>query len=274
MNRKIFIASVSLISGLAMLLGGTAIADQCVGEYAVDDSTLGLWHFNDGIGTAALDDSGNGYDGIFEGNPLPTWDTGRFGSGVHLTREGDNGVKLGALTALAAGYTLEMYFKWDYAYVAELGYLFSIDDAAFARMYLVEHGAMPATYQIQYSVRRGDGAWPTINTPADNTLDTNWHHLAFTRSWDGVTTGYAVYIDGKLAASGSFAGGFWDPHFDAYLGSAGYPNSVGGAIDEVRFSNVVRKSFQNDWGHLKGDINQDCYVNLQDVALLAADWLK
>ena len=281
-DRKSSIVSLSLVFYVALFFAGSARAVTCLGEYSADDSTLRLWHFNDGSGTTALDDTGSGYDGKLQGTPLPTWATGRFGGGLHLTRAGSNGVNLDYfvpndkpyLTESVTNFTLEMNFKWDYAYVSFLGYLFSLSDTAFARIQLVEHGLAPATYQIEYSARRDDGAWPSIFTPADSTLDTNWHHLAFTRSWDGVNTGYKVYVDGVEKASGSYAQGFWDSHIESYIGSAGSSNSVGGAIDEVRFSNFVRTSFQNDWGHRKGDINQDCYVDFEDVAEFAADWLK
>ncbi|MHB0947246.1 MAG: LamG-like jellyroll fold domain-containing protein [Sedimentisphaerales bacterium] len=275
LNSKIFVVGVCLAFGIAMFFAGGAKAAPCLGEYVPDDDTIGLWHLNENTGTTVVNATGDDYyDGILEGDPLPTWVTGRFDKGLHFSRFGDNGINLGPLTSETVNFTMEMNFKWDYAYISELGYLFVVEDAVFARANLVDHGLSPATYSLQYSVRRHDGVWVTIETPTDTPLDDKWHHLAFTREWKDPNVNFKVYVDGVQKASGSYGVGFWDPHGNAYLGSAGALNSIGGVIDEVRFSKVVRTSFQNDWGHQKGDINQDCYVDFKDIAQMALDWLK
>jgi hypothetical protein len=276
-NSKISISLICLVFGISMYFAAGAFADvQCVGQYEIDDHTIGLWHMNEGEGTLAVNATGDDYyDGYIEGNPLATWATGRFGNGIHLGYNGDNGINLGPLSESGANYTLEINFKWDYAYVGELGYLFSIPEEAFARAYLVDHGASPATYQFQYSVRKGDGEWVIVTTPADNVLDNQWHHLAFTREWDGTNTAFKVYVDGVLKATGGYPIGFFAPGYksNVYIGSAGALNSMGGVIDEVRYSNIVRTNFQNDWGYQKGDVNKDCYVNFEDLAQMASGWL-
>ena len=156
---------------------------------------------------------------------------------------GGGGINVGPLTGLSANYTIEFYFKWDYAYVDYLGNLFYAQEAAFARSFLVDHGLSPATYRVNYAVRKGNGDWAEIITPADSVLGNDqWHHLAFTRNWDGANTSFAIYVDGNVAASSSFAGGFWEPGLDVLLpfGAAG---SMDGTLDEIRFSNVARTDF-------------------------------
>jgi hypothetical protein len=174
---------------------------------------------------------------------------------------------------LTANYTIEFYFKWDYTYTGELGNLFYADQAAFARSYLVDHGASPATYQVQYGMRKDNGDWATIITPADSTLNNAWHHLAFTRTWDGTNTGYAIYVDGNFSVGGSFAQGFNDPGLNLYMP---FGSSMGGTFDEIRISNVARTEFGvgPDGGFYdNSDISRDYKVDFKDFALLAKEWM-
>jgi hypothetical protein len=226
-----------------VLLTCTATATFVPGEYADDSSTLALYHLNQSSGTTVLDDASTGrtaHNGTVV-NGTPNWTTGDFGNGLGVSMGGSTGINMGALTGLTASYTIEFYFKWNYAYIGELGNLFYAEESAFARSYLVEHGASPATFRIDYGVRKGDGGWYEIYTPADSVLDTSWHNIAFTRTWDGTNTGCMIYVDGVEKASGSFAGGFWNPtSANLYMP---FSSSMGGTFDEIRVSNVARTEF-------------------------------
>ncbi|MHC4120593.1 MAG: hypothetical protein ACYSWO_24120, partial [Planctomycetota bacterium] len=56
-----------------------------------DPSLVGWWKFDEGSGTIAYDSSGNGLDGIFEGNP--EWVSGRLGGALEF--DGDDWVNVG-----------------------------------------------------------------------------------------------------------------------------------------------------------------------------------
>lgn len=236
------LGKVLFMLAAVVLLTCTAKATFIPGQYADDSSTVGLYHLNQSSGTTVLDDASSGRtarNGTVI-NGTPNWTAGDFGNGLGFTREGSTRMNLGALTGTSANYTIEFYFKWDYAYVSEPGNLFYAEEAAFARTYLVDHGASPATFLIDYAVRKGDGNWYEIFTPADSTLTNDWHNIAFTRTWDGVNTGCKIYVDGVEKASGGFAGGFWDPGLNLYMPSG---SSIGGTFDEIRVSNVARTEF-------------------------------
>lgn len=226
-----------------VLWAGSAQAAFTPGEYNTDAHTVALYHLNQSSGTAVTDSSGNGHDGTLVNSPLPTWTAGDFGNGLHIAGYPENG---GFNTGVAlpggnAGYTLEFYYKWDYAYIDPVGRLWGAAEADFACAYLVDHGASPATYRIDFGVRRGDGSYAEILTPADNTLTDSWHHIAFTRSYDGTNTNYAVYVDAVQKASGSFVGGWWDPGNGVHFGNTGY--NASGTFDEIRISSGVRTDF-------------------------------
>jgi len=233
---------ILLTLAAVVLWVSTANATFTPGPYTDDAQTLALYHLNQSSGTTVIDDASSGrtaHNGTII-NGTPNWTTGDFGNGLGVTMGGNIGINAGVLTGLTANYTIEFYFNWDYAYISELGNLFYADGAAFARSYLVDHGASPATYQIDYGVRKGDGGWYEIFTPADSSLTDGWHHIAFTRTWDGTNTGCKVYVDGVEKATGGFAGGFWDPGSNLYIP---FGSSMGGTFDEIRVSNVARTEF-------------------------------
>jgi len=53
-----------------------------------------------------------------------------------------------------------------------------------------------------------------------------------------------------------------------------------GRIDEIRYSRIaidtedyLNYPFCSVWGFKASDFNEDCYVNIQDFAMLADNWL-
>lgn len=125
-----------------------------------------------------------------------------------------------------------------------------------------------------------------------------WTHVALTYKWKEVQ----VYVNGQLARRmlHDEIGVSGNPvRLDRIGPDAGQLNtahigsSVSGYIDDVRFSRGVRhpsdlgyhESFtqipintcQDVWminSGLAGDLNQDCYVDLQDASLLFSQWLQ
>jgi len=59
-------------------------AEQALGA---DPNLVGLWRFDEGEGTTAYDSSGNGNDGIFNGDPQ--WVEGYYGSAIEFDGAGD-----------------------------------------------------------------------------------------------------------------------------------------------------------------------------------------
>jgi hypothetical protein len=51
-------------------------------------------------------------------------------------------------------------------------------------------------------------------------------------------------------------------------------DKVPGGVDSAQAQLTVTALTCGDWGHLRSDINRDCYVNLLDLVELAAKWLN
>lgn len=246
MSKRVVVLVVSAL--LAVSTGVVQASWLGDGEYTDTTSTSALYHLNQSSGTTANDDNSSGRtarNGTLAGTTLPTWTTsGLYGDGLHLARATDNHVQMGDLVHTCASFTLEFNFKWDYAYVSEPGYLFGVGGTAWARTGLIDHGASPATARVTFGVRKGDGGWIEINGGDTYSLDTDWHHLAFVREWTGTVTNTYYYLDGQLAATGYYAGGFWDDGSNLTLGHDHVNGiSIGGTVDEVRFTKSALSEF-------------------------------
>ncbi|MBN1817031.1 MAG: hypothetical protein JW828_06695 [Sedimentisphaerales bacterium] len=112
-----------------------------------------------------------------------------------------------------------------------------------------------------------------------------WRHVAVT--FDGTTA--TTYINGIANGSGAFSfGGKTDSHLVLGAADVNAGNSFNGALDDVRLYNYamspveVAYLYQEtaggrvcvDQAQLVYDLNQDCRVNLEDFALLAAAWME
>ena len=51
-------------------------------QAAVDEHTIAVWFFNEGSGDTVSDSSGNGHDGVFDGNPK--WIDAEHGGGLRF----------------------------------------------------------------------------------------------------------------------------------------------------------------------------------------------
>jgi hypothetical protein len=155
-------------------------------------------------------------------------------------------------------------------------------------------------------VTKGDSSWRLTRNAATNMVyfycnglqdygrevigttdvaDNNWHFVAGT--YNGATI--ALYVDGILQNSYPSSGQVAFNNYDVYIGNndeAVDNRYFGGVIDQVRINNIglpqakIREQYIADGGdtvcpeYLVGDINNDCYVNFEDFALIADNWLK
>ena len=146
-----------------------------------------------------------------------------------------------------------------------------------------------------------DGVWFVVNgygpgsvatggtgsAAVSSVNDGKWHHIVAVNVGNGLN----LYVDGFLAESALVEGqalsndhniwigkGYWDAYLDTY--------EFNGNIDEVRFYNVplsaekVLEQFRDDGGsnscggnYEPMDLNQDCYVTLEDLTMVVTEWL-
>ena len=105
-----------LVFSLVIVLGSCGLASSngldWMNEYAVDDYTIGLWHFNEGSGEIAYDASTHGNDGTIHG---AEWTPdGKFGYGLYFDGYADEGgdsvkIYLHDVNFMAGPHTLEAW---------------------------------------------------------------------------------------------------------------------------------------------------------------------
>ncbi|MHA2101676.1 MAG: DUF2341 domain-containing protein, partial [Candidatus Kariarchaeaceae archaeon] len=118
---------------------------------------------------------------------------------------------------------------------------------------------------IYYRITKDGGSSYSMNVAA-GILNNEWSSLAFT--WDGTITSNQMigYKDGSIAntrSTGSSVTTIYNSAYDVYLGITGYNgNDVGGYLDEIRISNIVRSP---DWlaTEYSNQINPTSYVTTQ-----------
>ncbi len=233
--------TVGVVIVLAIYAGIAQATWLGEGEYTDTANTSALYHLNQSSGTTVIDDNSSGrtaHNGTLENGP--TWTTaGRFGNGLDFTYNSNDRLNMGNIIH-SPSYTIEFYFKWEYRYTSEPGYLFNADGLCWARTNLITHDPGPATAKVTFGVRDGSGHWLEINGGDTYSLDSNWHHLAFVREYISSTntTNTYYYLDGELAASQSHAGGYWSQDSDLLLGY-----TIGGTFDEIRFTPEALDTF-------------------------------
>ncbi|MCE5339973.1 MAG: PKD domain-containing protein [Planctomycetaceae bacterium] len=155
-------------------------------------------------------------------------------------------------------------------------------------------------------VTKGDSSWRLTRNDNSNTVyfycnglqdygrevigvtdvaDNQWHFIAGT--YDGARI--ALYVDGLLQNSYASSGQIAFNNADVYIGNnaEGTDNRFfSGVIDQVRIHNIglpqdkIIEQYVADGGtticaeYLTGDLNNDCYIDFEDFAMIAENWLK
>ena len=117
-----------------------------------------------------------------------------------------------------------------------------------------------------------------------NVNDNKWHHVAGTYNGEEI----CLYIDGVLDSSSEAVElPILKIAANIAIGeNLEYATSFNGKIDQVRLyeiglpaENILQQFIDDEGGNSCGqvyratDINEDCYTNIEDLALMAADWL-
>gem|GEM_PF-1083039 len=256
-----------------------------------DEAYTGLiahWKLDESAGTTAVDSQG-GHNGTLVGGPVWQPSGGQVAGDILLDGDGDY-IDCGGGTADHNTPT------W-----ADL-----TEEITIAAWIKVDEFDPNKTWQA--IVTKGDASWRIARAGNENVInfacnglspnfdvqgftdvaDGQWHQIVGT--YDGAEI--ALYVDGildiyagsPLEASGDI--GFSD--YDVYIGENAEKTGreFEGDIDEVRIYEIglpydrVVELFRADGGknscpeNLPGDINEDCYIDLFDLAVMASNWLQ
>ena len=211
------ILSVMLVVGL--VLAGTSGA-------AIDKkSVVGVWLFDDGLGTTAVDSSGNGYDGTIKGGAK--WVPGKFGGALEFN---------GKDAYVATGeQLLEKVEEFTIVLWVNKGKITSDRVGLIGQNDTVEMGFIsPTSVQIW---SEGAGTGPSVDYPFG---EGEWHHLAAT----GSATSVKNYLDGELGQEAAVAvANHGSSAFEVNIGGGGVFDADGnwytGDIDDVAIFNVA-----------------------------------
>lgn len=205
------------------------------------ETTRVLLHLDEGAGVDIKDDNSSGRPSasvVLTGEPVHAWEEGYFGKGLHLQEGKSNGIQIDPSVLEEENLRIGFFFRWDYIFASNPGYLFNCPGEMFARAQLVENGAQPATIIVNFGIKKADDAYLEILSPAENAIDDQWHYLEFERLWDGTLLEGRIYLDGELVASESAQTAPLSSRKPLFIGSDGSESSIGGVFDEIRIGGL------------------------------------
>ncbi|MBN1844722.1 MAG: DUF1349 domain-containing protein [Sedimentisphaerales bacterium] len=254
---------------------------------------LGMWKLDDGAGSTATDDSGNGYDGTLAGDPNePFWTTeGKIDGALQFVNSGiniDQGVNLDNVP-VGGDLTASFWMK-----PADIRHAIPIDKLL--------NDASGVGWNVKL---RGDGSvWLQVGSEGNHTFVQSatgqyaadeWTHVAVT--FDSASATGKVYLGGLEAATLS--------GITQTADNIGAPLRLGqpieaqatteryqGLLDQVRVYDrvltpieVALMAVEDQVGladcilsiegaQIPGDANGDCYVDLLDFNIMAGNWLN
>ncbi len=189
---------------------------------------VGYWNLDEGTGTTALDLSGNGNGGTWQGTFGNQWTGGKVGAYAGQFNGTDNYVNISSVdpSVLGSQGSVSVWAYPTFTSTSTTGYIFSSVGAASNRFYITY---IPSSGGL--SVTRGN---PQSSFGLGNTSLNNWYYI--TLAWN--SSMMYGYLNGNLVASSSYTnasvqGG--GSTIGAFLNSA--VQLFPGKIDDVRIYN-------------------------------------
>ena len=214
-------------------VGSSEGGDPVCAPLTADAATVALWHFDDGAGPSAVDDSGNERHlqlGAAAGVDAadPTWDEGRFDGGLSFAIAAEQYATRNAGNTFAAN-ELSVEF-WARTTSAAYAQVFT---AGFINCFVAinDNGA-----GVQFGIGDGNNwSFLTALLPNGTLSDGQWHAIAAT--YDGAMM--RAYVDGLEIGSAAAAVVLANPS-DYKVGGRPANTFLDGDMDEVRLSEQAR----------------------------------
>ncbi|MBW7990633.1 MAG: LamG domain-containing protein, partial [Planctomycetes bacterium] len=217
MSKKL-IYLVSFVFVLSVALTGTAKAEL-----------VAQWRFDEGSGTIASDTSGNGNDGVLEGDAK--WVAGQLGGAIEFN--GSNARVVAPYIPLdSRSHTITMWVN-PVLYTGEQVVISQVENNSTNLSLHYRLGGPGSGNVPPGGVRMGFYS-NDLDTPGDLIQDNEWYHLTFW--YDFENQNRRIYIDGALEAEAA-AGPFLGTTGDTIIGSWGTGQWFQGIIDDVQIYN-------------------------------------
>ncbi|MDI9430593.1 MAG: discoidin domain-containing protein [Planctomycetota bacterium] len=189
---------------------------------------VGYWTLDEESGLTAADSSGNGYDGTLSGDLHWQPTGGRWGGALLYGGENTAHVEVSAAGMSASAGSVMMWGNLTEPQPSQTRYFFghTTQPSYGNRIQLYMDGS-------NTELDLGLGGAHATRTNIAVLQTQQWYHVAFT--WDNGS--YVVYLDGEVAATGSYSG-LTAIHDFVWIGNDGNPVSegveaFGGLLDEV-----------------------------------------
>ncbi|MBN1156468.1 LamG domain-containing protein [Candidatus Woesearchaeota archaeon] len=227
---------IAVLGGVAKLVRG--------GAYTSDGSTVGLWHFEEGTGTNALDSAGSDNNGTLVNGP--TWTTnsavGNYAVDLDGTNDRIDTTYTSAMNTTGA-FTIEGWINADN--VTGTKTLFSRGISTGGLSYRVDLVGLRIRFYI-YS----NGTSNRTTTTGNVIMSAGtWYHVAAVYS---PSSYMRIYVNGVQRANRT--NGIYSSLFSttqplligALKTTTSWSNYFGGLMDEVRLSNTARTTFNTN----------------------------
>jgi hypothetical protein len=214
MSKKL-IFLVSFVFVVSLALAGSARAEL-----------VAHWRFDEGSGTLASDTSGNGNDGVLEGDAK--WVAGYLGGAIEFN--GANARVVAPFIPLdSRSHTVTMWVN-AVLYTGEQVVISQVENNS-QNLSLHYRIGGPGSGNVPAGGVRMGFYSNDLDTPGDLILENQWYHLTFW--YDFENQNRRIYIDGEMAAEGP-AGPFLGTTGDTIIGSWGTGQWFRGIIDDVQ----------------------------------------
>jgi hypothetical protein len=184
------------------------------------------WRFDEGSGTLASDTSGNGNDGVLEGDAK--WVAGQLGGAIEFN--GQNARVVAPYIPLdSRSHTITMWVN-AVLYTGEQVVISQVENNSTNLSLHYRIGGPGSGNVPPGGVRMGFYS-NDLDTPGDLIQENQWYHLTFW--YDFENQNRRIYIDGVMQAEGG-AGPFLGTTGDTIIGSWGTGQWFRGIIDDVQ----------------------------------------
>ncbi len=228
---------------LAILIAGVIMASNALAlDLENDPATVGIWLFDEGVGGVVGDSSGNGNDGVINGDFV--WDSGKFGNALIASDTGSIDVPASdSLNTVTSAMTIAAWFRID-----------ADSNTGIRRpnAFLLEDQSdtEPVPDGFSFRMWTTDGLSPGIYGRME-LLQGQWYHVAGT--YDG--SQMRLYVDGVeegevtdstgVAIDGTWGGDVGTPG-DALQLKFGAESLIGGMDETVLLNRALTANEIND----------------------------